>query len=180
MRIAGAGQDRVRGTAADSVERALDFGRGLLQLAADVGGYRQQRLLRCACTGLDRFAGIDHEIGKRAFCILDMRFDAERQFLGARHQTFTGLPSAALDAAGHGFDPRTEQIFELRDAAVDVGGNRADPGLDALMDFLEPRRDGLGELGAAAVDGLCRVGDAPIDGLDRLRGAFGQRRREHG
>ncbi len=68
------------------------------------------------------------------------------RFLGARHQAVAGLPSAALDAAGHGFDARTEQVFELRDAHVDIGGDRADPGFDALMDFLEPRRDGVGQM----------------------------------
>ena len=32
----------------------------------------------------------------------------------------------------------------------------ADPGFDALMDFLEPGRDGVGQMGAAAVDGFGR------------------------
>ena len=64
----------------------------------------------------------------------------ERQFLGAGHQVLAGLPAAAFDAACHGFDARAEQILELRDAHVDVAGNRADPGFDALVNFLEPRR----------------------------------------
>ena len=104
----------------------------------------------------------------------------ERQFLGARHQVVAGLPAAALDAAGHGFDARAEQVLELRDADVDVVGDRADPGLDALMDLLEPRRDGVGQLRAAAVDGFGDAGDALVDRLDRLRGAVGQRRGEVG
>ena len=103
-----------------------------------------------------------------------------RQFLGAGHQAVAGLPSAALDAAGHGFDARAQQVFELRDAHVDIGGDRADAGFDALMDFLEPRGDGVGQMGAAAVDGLGDVGDAPVDRVDRLRGAVGQRRGEVG
>ena len=93
------------------------------------------------------------------------------QLLGAGHQAVAGLTSAAFDAAGHGFDARTQQILELRDAHVDIGGDRADPGLDALVDFLEPRRDGVGQLGAAAVDGFGHAGDALVDRLDRLRGA---------
>ena len=160
LRIAGAGQDRVRGTGADRGEGALDFRRGQLQLRADIGGNRQQRLLRGARAGLNGLAGVDHEVGQRAFRILDVGPDPERQFLGARHQAVAGLPSAALDAAGHGFDTRAQQVFELRDAHIDVGGDRADPAFDALMDFLEPRRDGVGQMGAAAVDGFGHVGDA--------------------
>ena len=117
-----------------------------LQLGADIGGDRQQRLLRGAGAGLDGLAGVDHEVGQRAFRILDVGLDAERQFFGARHQAVAGLPAAALDAAGHGFDARAEQVLELRDAHVDVAGDRADPGFDALMDFLEPRRDGVGQM----------------------------------
>ena len=180
LRIAGAGQDRVRGAGADGGEGALDFRRGQLQLRADVGGNRKQRLLRGAGAGLDGLAGVDHEIGERAFRILDVGPDAERQLLGARHQAVAGLPSAALDAARHGFDARTQQILELRDARVDVGGDRADPGFDALMDFLEPRRDGVGQLGAAAIDGFGHAGDALVDRFDRLRGAVGQRGGEIG
>ena len=101
--------------------------------------------------------------------------DARRQFLGARHHAVAGLASAALDAACHGFDARTQQVLELRHPQIDVAGDRADPGFDALVDFLEPGRDGVGQLRAAAVDGLGDVGDAPVDGVDRLRGAFGQR-----
>ena len=100
--------------------------------------------------------------------------DPERQFLGAGHQAVAGLPSAALDAARHGFDARPQQVLELRDAHIDVGGDRADPGFDALVDFLEPRRDGVGQLGAAAVDGFGHVGDALVDRIDRLGGP-GQR-----
>ena len=100
--------------------------------------------------------------------------------LGARHQVVAGLAAAALDAAGHGFDARAEQVFELRDAHVDVGGDGADPGFDALVDFLEPRRDGVGQMGAAAVDGFGDAGDALVDRCDRLRGAVGQRRGELG
>ena len=59
---------------------------------------------------------------------------------GARHQVFAGLASAAFDAAGHGFDARAEQVLELRNAGIDVAGDGADPGFDALVDFLEPRR----------------------------------------
>ena len=169
--IAGAGQDRVRRTGADRGERAFDFRRGQLQLCADIGGNRQQRLLRGAGAGLNGLAGIDHEVGQRALGVLDMGPDAGRQFLGARHQAVAGLPSAALDAAGHGFDARAQQVLELRDADVDIGGDGADPGFDALMDFLESRRDGVGQLGAAAVDGLGDIGDALVDGFDRLRGA---------
>ena len=104
--------------------------------------------------------------------------DSERQFLGAGHQAVAGLPPAALDAAGHGFDARTKKVLELRDAGVDIAGDRADPGFDALMDLLEPRGDGVGELGAATIDGLGHIGDAPVDRLDRLCGTVGQRRGE--
>ena len=104
----------------------------------------------------------------------------EDSILGARHQAVAGLAAAAFDAAGHGFDARAEQVLELRDARVDVAGDRADPGLDALVDFLEPRRDGVGQLGAAAVDGFGHVGDALVDRRDRLRGAVGQRGGEVG
>ncbi len=154
LRIAGAGQDRIRRTRTDRGERALDFRRGQLELGADVGRNRQQCLLRGAGAGLNGFAGVDDEVGERALRVLDMGADAGRQFLGARHQAVAGLPSAALDAARHGFDARTKQVLELRDAHVDIGGDRADPALDALVDFLEPRGDGVGQLGAAAVDGL--------------------------
>ena len=101
--------------------------------------------------------------------------DAGRQFLGAGHQAVAGLAAAALDTAGHGFDARAQQVLELRDADVDIGGDGADPGFDALVDFLEPRRDGVGQMGAAAIDGFGDVGDALVDGGDRLRGAVGQR-----
>ena len=100
--------------------------RGELQLRADVGRNRKQRLLRGAGAGLDGLAGVDHEVGERALRILDMGLDADRQFLGARHQALAGLPSAALDAARHGFDARTQQVLELRDARVDIGRDRAD------------------------------------------------------
>ena len=83
-----------------------------------------------------------------------MRPDTGRQFLGAGHQALAGLAAAAFDAACHGFDARAQQVLELRDAHVDVGGNRANPAFDALMDFLEPRRDGVGQVSAAAIDGL--------------------------
>ena len=118
--IAGAGQDRIRGAGADGGEGALDFRRGQLELGADIGGNRQQRLLRGARAGLNGLAGVDHKVGQRAFRILDMGLDPERQFLGARHQAVAGLPSAALDAAGDGFDARTQQVFELRDAHIDI------------------------------------------------------------
>ena len=180
MRIAGAGQDRVRGAGADGGEGAFDFRRGQLQLGADVGRNRKQRLLRGARAGLNGLAGVDHEVGERAFRILDVGPDPERQFLGACHQAIAGLPPAALDAARHGFDARTQEVFELRDAHIDVGGDRADPGFDALVDFLEPRRDGVGQLGAAAIDGLGHAGDAPVDRFDRLGGAVGERRGEVG
>ena len=133
-----------------AVRAAFDFRRSQLQLRADVGRNRKQRLLRGARAGLNGLAGVDHEIGERALRILDMGLDPERQFLGAGHQAVAGLPSAALDAARHGFDARAEQIFKLRDPGIDVVGDGADPALDALMDFLEPRRDGVGQLGAAA------------------------------
>jgi len=54
---------------------------------------------------------------------------------------------------------------------VDIAGDEADPGLDALMDVLEARRDGVGQMRAAAVDGVGDRSDALIDGLDRLRRA---------
>ena len=126
--IAGAGQDRVRRAGADGGEGALDFRRGQLQLGADIGGNRKQRLLRGARAGLNGFAGIDHKVGQRAFRILDVGLDPERQFLGAGHQAFAGLPSAALDAAGHGFDARTQEVFELRDAHIDIGRRPRRPG----------------------------------------------------
>ena len=97
----------------------------------------KQRLLRGARAGLNGLAGVDHEVGERAFGILDMGPDPCRQFLGARHQAVAGLPSAALDAAGHGFDARAQQVFELRDAHIDIVGDGADPGFDALVNFLE-------------------------------------------
>ena len=89
---------------ADSGEGALDFCRGQLELRADIGRNRQQRLLRGARAGLNGLAGIDHEVGQRAFRVLDMGPDPGRQFLGAGHQALAGLPAAALDAACHGFD----------------------------------------------------------------------------
>ena len=90
------------------------------------------------------------------------------------------MPPAALDATRHGFDARTQKVFELRDAHVDIVGYRADPGFDALMNFLEPRRDGVGQLGAAAIDGSGHTGNAPVDRFDRLCGAVGQRGSEKG
>ena len=171
-------------------------------MRADVGRDRQQRLLRGAGAGLDGLAGVDDEVGQRAFGVLDMGPDAGRQLFGAGHQAVAGLATAALDTAGHGFDTRTQEVFELRDAGVDIGGDRANPGFDALVDFLEPRRDGVGQMGAAAVDGFGNAGNALVDGgdrlggsgrqrggemgetrvdrLDRLRGAVGQRRGEVG
>ena len=147
-----------------AVRARFDLGRGQLQLGADIGGNRQQRLLRGARAGLDGLAGVDHEVGERALGVLDMGPDARATaFLGARHQVVAGLPAAAFDAAGHGLDARAEQVFELRDAGVDIGGDGADPGFDALVDFLEPRRDGVGQMGAAAVDGFGDVGDALVD-----------------
>ena len=103
-----------------------------LQLGADIGGNRQQRLLRGARAGLDGLGGVDDEVGQRALGVLDMRLDAGGQHFGARHQVFAGLAAAAFDPAGHGLDARAEQILELRDAGVDVAGDGADPGLDAL------------------------------------------------
>ena len=103
-----------------------------------------------------------------------MGLDPERQFLGARHQSVAGLTPAALDAARHGFDARTQQVFKLRHSHVDVVGDRANPALDALMDLLEPRRNRLGQVGAAAIDGGAHVRDAPVDGFDRLGGAIGE------
>jgi len=41
------------------------------------------------------------------------------------------------------------------------------------MDFLEPRRDGFGQLVAAAIDGFGDIGNAPVDRFDRLGGAVG-------
>jgi hypothetical protein len=88
------------------------------------------------------------------------------------------VPSAALDATRHGFDARTQKVFELRHADIDIAGNRADPGLDALMDFLEPRRDGVGQVSAAVIDAFGHVGDALVDGFDRLGSTDGERRVE--
>ena len=56
----------------------------------------------------------------------------------------------------------------------------ADAAFEALVDRLEARGDGVGEVRAAIVDRLGDVGDAAVDGADRLRGAVGQRRREVG
>ena len=73
-----------------------------------------------------------------------------------------------------------KQVFELRDARIDIAGDGADPGFDTLVDFLEPRRDGVGQLGAAAVDGLGHVGNAAVDRFNRLRGAVGERGGQQG
>ena len=99
-------------------------------MSADVGGNRQHRLLRGAGAGLNGFTGVDREAGQRTFRVLDMGLDAERQFLGARHQAVAGLASAALDAARHGFDAGAEKVFELRDAHIDAARHRAGVAFD--------------------------------------------------
>ena len=165
LRLAGAGQDRIGGTGADGGERALDFGRGQLELRADVGGDVSSAC--CAARAPVWMVSVvltTRLVSERsASSTCDLM--PERQHLGARHQVVAGLAAAALDAAGDGLDARAEQILELRDAGVDVVGDRADAALDALVDFLEARRDGVGEVGAAAVDGLGDAGDAVVDRL---------------
>ena len=96
-----------------------------------------------------------------------MGLDAGGEQFRARHQIFAGLAARAFDAAGNGLDARAEQVFELRDAGVDVAGDQADAGLDALMDVLEAGRDGVGQVrrrrrwcpsnGRAAGDGLGQI-----------------------
>ena len=129
-------------------------------------------MLRGACAALNGLAGVHYEVGQRALRILDVGLDAKRQFFGACHETFAGLPPATLDATRHGFDTRTQEVFELGNPHIDVVGDRADPAFNALVDFLEPGGNGVGQVGAAAVDGLGHAGDAPVDGFDRLCGAI--------
>src|SRR6185503_16102489 len=162
------GQDRVGSAGPDRRQGTFDLRGSQLQLRADIRGDVQQRLLRRAGTGLDSLAGIDHEVGERALGVLDVRLDAGRQQLGTRHQGVAGLAAAALDAPGYGFDARAEQVLELRDAGVEVGRDRADLAFDAGVDFLEARRDVVGQLAAAAVDGVGDVGDTGINRRDRL------------
>src|ERR1700716_4044762 len=176
--------ERVRSTSADNdlnwitaspeAVRSASWATTALGRSA-VARNQKQRLLRGARAGLNGLACIDHKVGQRAFRILNVGLDPKRQFLGACHEPVAGLPPAALDATRHGFDARTQKVFELRDAHIDIGGDRTDPGLDALMNFLEPRRNGVGQVRTAAIHGFGHTGDALVDGFDRLGGADRQR-----
>ena len=159
---------------------ALDLRRRQLKLRAHVGRNRKQGLLGSASTGLDGFAGIDHQVGQRAFRLLDMGLDAERQLFGARQHHIAGLPSARFEAACHSLDPRSKKILELRDTCFDRGRDKVDALIETLMDFLEPRRDRIRKVGAAIVDGFSNSGDVPFYRRGGLCCAFGQRRREVG